>query len=564
MTTYLVTRHEGTRRWATIMARRGRLPFGIDEVIDHLDPAALKRGDVVVGTLPIHTAAELHARGVKFWSLDIDTPPAERGQELSGVQLVKHNARLTRYEVRAKDVENVAAARAGATPKAQPALTLISVSDALAPAAIGYLHEPTEQVHLLASKAKKPRAKALKKWLEKRQPAPKVAIVSWDDTNYATLLEQAEDWVTQLALEDRPRVVVNLTGGTKPMSMALQRACGKRAGAFGGNLASQYVDTDHGRIEDLLDPRVSVPMRNVLNLADQLALQGFIVQGVVSASPDYADWLERGELFKQLLDHKAREWLPAWYELLAGADWLVNPRRNRHGKRVHASDFADVEWQGDSARPSFTVVIRNPKRNNWNGLRRALQGGFGKALRGAGVANIEMEGDYRLTLGFDRRGLDELAFASGAWMEAWLAAQFAAAGVDEWAQGVTVKRGTVENEFDLVLACGNRMLLVEAKTAKLDRDGKEDSRAAEALYKLDALSEQLGRYFGQRWLVSLRPLDRADRERAAKHRIRVFEPGQEAERQGLDDLPKAIADWVGHCRLECDQAWTPSYFQPPA
>lgn len=563
MTTYLVTRHEGTRIWVDAKAKHGQLPFAIDRMLDHLDLSILKKGDVVVGTLPIRMIATLQAMGVKFWSLDIETPLAERGKELTGVQVYRYGGRFARYEVRQKEAEDVPASRArkGASP--QPSISLIPVSAQLAPAAIGWLQMRTDQVCLLASPAMKKQAGALKQWFSSQENPPKVVVVEWDDSSYAALLEQVEDLVGELAMDVRPQVVVNLTGGTKPMSMALQRAFGKRAEAFGSALHGLYVDTEHRHLEDLLSPhRPALPMQGVLNIADMLALQGFKVASAQSAAPKYGDWLARTSLFDVLLDQSARAWLPSWYLLLDLAGWLVNARKNKKGSRQVHNKFADIEWRDSRERPTFVISNIGSPEHNWEGLRRALEGGFGAALEASGVVKVQLSGADSLQLTFDLSARDELAFAAGGWLEAWLATQFVDAGVDDWAQGVEVLRDGVKNEFDLVAACGNRLLVIEAKTGGLIRDGKEDTRGAEAVYKLDALAEKLGRYFNDRWLVSLRSLESIDADRARKnHGIRVFEG--ERDPMFAASVQGAIRNWVEGSRLPKFDGFSPSRFNSP-
>ncbi len=564
MTTYLVTRHEGTRIWVDAKAKHGQLPFAIDRMLDHLDLSILKKGDVVVGTLPIRMIATLQTMGVKFWSLDLETPPAQRGKELTGMQVYRYGGRFARYEVRQKEAEEVPAGRARKAASPQPSISLIPVSAQLAPAAIGWLQMRTDQVCLLASPAMKKQASALKQWFSSRENPPKVVVVEWDDSSYAVLLEQVEDLVGELAMDLRPQVVVNLTGGTKPMSMALQRAFGKRAEAFGSALHGLYVDTEHRQLEDLLSPhRPTLPMQGVLNIADMLALQGFKVASAQSAAPKYGDWLPRASLFDLLLSRGAIDWLPAWYSLLDLAGWLLDERKNKKGKRLASNEFASIKWMGSRKQPSFEISIVGAGKQNWSGLRRALSGSFGAALLRCGVAQVQLSdtGD-RLQLKFDLTARDELAFAAGGWLEVWLAKQFADAGVDDWAQGVEVSRAGVKNEFDLVVACGNRLLVVEAKTGGLNRDGKQDTRAAEAVYKLDALAEKLGHYFNDRWLVTLRGLASMDAERARKnHRIRVFE-GQ-GDPKFTASVHDAIRKWVESCRLPESEGFAPSHFDPP-
>lgn len=77
MTTYLITRHPGARNWAE---EHG---VAVDRVIDHLDTAMIKPGDTVIGTLPVNLAAEVCARGGRYFHLTLDLPPEWRGVNLS-------------------------------------------------------------------------------------------------------------------------------------------------------------------------------------------------------------------------------------------------------------------------------------------------------------------------------------------------------------------------------------------------------------------------------------------------------------------------------------------------
>lgn len=93
MTTYFVSRHAGSLTWIA-----GKLPQ--PQHVTHLDVAAVRRGDVVAGTLPVHLAAEVCRRGARFYHLALDTRPDERGAELSAEALDARGAKLVRYEVR--------------------------------------------------------------------------------------------------------------------------------------------------------------------------------------------------------------------------------------------------------------------------------------------------------------------------------------------------------------------------------------------------------------------------------------------------------------------------------
>jgi CRISPR-associated protein Csx16 len=93
MTTYFVTRHPGAIEWA---AHRG---LKVDKQLDHLDVALIEPGDTVIGILPVNLAAEVCARGGRFFNLSLTVPPEARGRELSADELGQFGAQLEEYRV---------------------------------------------------------------------------------------------------------------------------------------------------------------------------------------------------------------------------------------------------------------------------------------------------------------------------------------------------------------------------------------------------------------------------------------------------------------------------------
>ena len=94
MTRWFVSRHPGALEWAQ---QQGLV--GLRRVA-HLDPALLAPGDVVIGTLPLHLAAAVCARGVRYLCLVVDLPAEARGRELSAAELDAYGARLEEFVVR--------------------------------------------------------------------------------------------------------------------------------------------------------------------------------------------------------------------------------------------------------------------------------------------------------------------------------------------------------------------------------------------------------------------------------------------------------------------------------
>lgn len=93
MTTWFVNRHSGAVEW---FASRG---MAVDHVVDHIDPAVISAGDVVIGSLPVHLAAEICARGGRYFHLVLNVPPDKRGAELTPREMDEYGARVREFRV---------------------------------------------------------------------------------------------------------------------------------------------------------------------------------------------------------------------------------------------------------------------------------------------------------------------------------------------------------------------------------------------------------------------------------------------------------------------------------
>jgi CRISPR-associated protein Csx16 len=91
--TYFVTRHAGAVEWAV---RQG---IAVDRTVEHLDPAEVRPGDMVLGTLPVHLVAEVCARGARYLHLVLELPLESRGLELTPEEMARCRARLVEYRV---------------------------------------------------------------------------------------------------------------------------------------------------------------------------------------------------------------------------------------------------------------------------------------------------------------------------------------------------------------------------------------------------------------------------------------------------------------------------------
>ncbi len=93
MTTWVVTRHTGSRQW---LQQQGIVA---DHTVSELDIDVPEAGDIIIGILPIHHVATLNARGVRYLHLIVMAPGYLRGQELSSTDIDHFSAHLQEYRV---------------------------------------------------------------------------------------------------------------------------------------------------------------------------------------------------------------------------------------------------------------------------------------------------------------------------------------------------------------------------------------------------------------------------------------------------------------------------------
>ncbi len=94
MTTYFITRHPGALDWAQAQG------IHWDRHVAHLETHEIAAGDIVIGSLPVHLAAEVCALGARYFNLSLDLLAHQRGRELDAATLEASNARLEEYFVR--------------------------------------------------------------------------------------------------------------------------------------------------------------------------------------------------------------------------------------------------------------------------------------------------------------------------------------------------------------------------------------------------------------------------------------------------------------------------------
>ncbi|WGE83002.1 CRISPR-associated protein Csx16 [Actinobacillus equuli] len=93
MAVWFISRHQGAIKWIKQQA------IHIDRFESHLDVAEIQADDIVIGTLPIHLAAEVCRKGAKFYFLSVNVKAEQRGTELTAQQLTEQSCSLQPYWV---------------------------------------------------------------------------------------------------------------------------------------------------------------------------------------------------------------------------------------------------------------------------------------------------------------------------------------------------------------------------------------------------------------------------------------------------------------------------------
>ncbi|BFU59584.1 MULTISPECIES: CRISPR-associated protein Csx16 [Rodentibacter] len=91
MAVWFISRHLGAIEWISQQNIR------IDHFIEHLDVNKIQTNDTVIGTLPVHLAAEVCQRGAKFYFLSVNVQFEQRGKELTCEQLNQQGCQLQEF-----------------------------------------------------------------------------------------------------------------------------------------------------------------------------------------------------------------------------------------------------------------------------------------------------------------------------------------------------------------------------------------------------------------------------------------------------------------------------------
>jgi len=394
-----------------------------------------------------------------------------------------------------------------------PEVHICIVSDQLLANIIPALMRRPQHVHLLTSERMHEQAERLKRFLEARG-IPATLHPDMPDHDVAKIAAWMSGQLEAIVLDTNPALLLNATGGTKLMTLALFRVLEKNLGRLGEVI---YTDTANYCLERLQadGDEAPEPMREVLHVPDLLEAGGMTYR---SASSDDADWRAAADERKSLSKLLGKG-QPALGQLIGQLNRSASEaieKRGREERLAHPGQHLKLAARGERAKAEREVL---------------------ELAESCGLIDRDEADAGRIWF----RSVDAARYLGGLWLEeyVWHIARDAGfadvrAGVEITWQG-TAKRDAQRNEFDLLIAHRNRLLTIECKTANFN--GRAGAEAQHITSKLDSLGKHAGGAFSSELLISARELTRELHSRCQSLRIKVIQTGQ------LANLRSTFQNW---------------------
>lgn len=296
------------------------------------------------------------------------------------------------------------------------------------------------------------------------------------------------------------QILINATGGTKPMSIAAHMA------GFNADIPVFYVEND--RVRWLNDPggeRQAFDIEERLNLGEHLAAYGFRLESR-KATPVPVDQFK---LFQEILA------IPSFFAQIKTLNYIA--------------------WQ--AAESGTLVASLSAEQNNNQGLQALLD-----KIRDTGL--IALRGNEVHFASPNSRDLcnglwlEEFCYREAEKLKGELGGKLQDLGRSLAIRGRGRGRELVDNELDIAVLYDNRFYLVECKTRHFNSKG--DPEVEEALYKLATLRRNVGGLYGKGLLVSAYPLADKHKRRAAALDIAVCDGAN-----GVAGIRSHLRNWLG-------------------
>lgn len=314
----------------------------------------------------------------------------------------------------------------------------------------------------------------------------KVERIDFDDGDVTALHRQAEAIARRV---NRRPVTINISGGTKLMTLALVQTLAQDLDTTPGGVLTHivYCDSRHSRLEWIAPvPRVEA-MEAVLRINDILLVQGFR-QLSGTGGADTAEWQrnaqDRADLTRWIGD-RAQNVGRFLGTLNALAQKALPTGSRRFEPRQH------LDYPPSRAPAELLQKAREASLISW------CDGGTEVVFRSDSAA----------------------VYLGGGWVEEYAGLKLSGIKPNGgWSPRLKIEQVDTrsQNELDGVVVHNNRMMLIECKAARPGQD------ATDWIYKLAQLARAVGGLMAQPMLLSARELSDEDRARAREYGVQVL------------------------------------------
>lgn len=342
--------------------------------------------------------------------------------------------------------------------------------------------------------------------LLKNDPTYQPKIIRFDsvpDKNLQTIENKASEIYQSLCKEyPNERITYHATGGTGIMVLGFYKVFSQQEQDI------IYTDTAHGQIEVIFPAEQNIiPIESVLDMKTYLRSLG------EQYEPDAnQDW---EKLAKQ------RKNLTLWLG--------VNAEKLEHF-------FSVMNALVMNAKADFKQGRQESEQQFKNIIHKGIWSNALKKLSANNICIWDEQNPKKILF----NDLDRAVYIGGFWLEeyVWLVAhdlQISEVAANVEFTELISTNDSVLNEVDCVAVHNNRLLIIECKTIKFSQDDK--GKHSDILYKLHTLSSRAGGLYGDKWLVSAKPLDKYTQARADAYRIKTIAGSQ------LKNLKTELEKW---------------------
>ncbi len=372
---------------------------------------------------------------------------------------------------------------------------LVLISDQAVPNFTPILDErfKPDEVVMLVTDSMQARSEALEKIYKPRG----VKVSRWSISDPWDI-EHIHQRIEALLKKGYQNIMLNATGGTKPMSIAAYEVFREN------NLQIFYI---HPQLDRLIWMH---PKRPAVDLADRIKLKEYLM----SYGANKVSQLNKFGVVSSLRDLSA--------ELI---------------KSIHRYEpvLSTLNYFAATADNADLLSADIGKELNGNDSFWALVDLFAQAglLRKEGAGLVFSDENARFMV-------------NGGWLEMYVYACCLnikkTRGIQDLSRSVEVSRQqgnhTVLNELDVALLKDNRLYVIECKTKRYSGNSKKHSEGSDVLYKLDSITGVIGGMQAKAMLVSFKKLRPHDLDRARELRIEL------CCYQELPFLEEKIAQWI--------------------